>query len=121
MDDQQQTSRALSARHLVTRSYVLHLFYSSIRQFSTFAQQLSSFQRVRSQDDRETLLRASVLEMLFLRSALAYDTRLKGWRGPESSRETDEALIYLEDVRELVDDERLLDKHKRFMKGMQVG
>lgn len=110
----------LPARHLVTRSYVLQLFYSAIRQFSNFAQQLSSFQRIRLATDRETLLRASVLEMLFLRSALAYDARLKGWRGPESSSETDEALIYFEDVRELVDDERLLEKHKRFMKGMQV-
>ncbi|XP_022661248.1 vitamin D3 receptor A-like isoform X2 [Varroa destructor] len=111
----------LSTGHLVTRSYVLQLFFSAIRQFSCFAQQLASFQVIPIAADRETLLRASVLEMLFLRSAFAYDARLKGWVvSHEASRRTDEALVYFEDVRELVDDERLLEKHKRFMKGMQA-
>lgn len=111
---------ALQSRQMVTRSYVLHLFFSVIKQFSYFSQTLSSFQAIPILADRETLLRASVLEMLFLRSAYAYDDRLKGWLlAHDQPRDVDEALVYFEDVREFVDDDLLIEKHKRFVKSMR--
>lgn len=111
---------AFQSRQMVTRSYVLHLFFSVIKQFSHFSQTLSSFQAIPILADRETLLRSSVLEMLFLRSAYAYDDRLKGWLlSHDQPRDVDEALVYFEDVREFVDDDLLIEKHKRFVKTMR--
>ncbi|XP_003748267.1 vitamin D3 receptor [Galendromus occidentalis] len=111
---------AFQSRRMVTRSYVLHLFFSAIKQFSYFSQKLSSFRAIPIMADKETLLRSSVLEMLFLRSAYAYDDRLKGWvLSHDQPRDVDEALVYLEDVREFVDDDLLIEKHKRFVKTMR--
>lgn len=55
-----------------SRTELLDLFFTLIQQLSGFAQQLSAFSKV-VENDRQVLLRTSVLELCFLRSAFAFN------------------------------------------------
>ncbi|XP_023225253.1 thyroid hormone receptor beta-like isoform X1 [Centruroides vittatus] len=96
-----------------TRTEILDMFFTVIKQFAHFAQRLDSFSKI-PQAEQEVLLRTGVLELCFIRGAYAYDERHCCWPDKRKSLYRDSPILVFEDMKKLVSP-TLYEKHMKFI------
>ncbi|XP_076309115.1 vitamin D3 receptor-like isoform X2 [Tachypleus tridentatus] len=99
------------------RTEVIDMFFTVIKQFAHFAQQLHSF-AVIPRHDQEILLRTGVMELCFLRSAYVFDESQQAWSDQNKMFYKFSPTLLAEDVKRLVSDE-LFEKHMEFIRGIK--
>ncbi|XP_022257972.1 thyroid hormone receptor beta-like [Limulus polyphemus] len=99
------------------RTEIIDMFFTVIKQFANFAQQLRSF-AVIPPHDQEILLRTGVMELCFLRGAYVFDETRGAWPDQEKMFYKISPTLSAEDVRRLVSAE-LFDKHMGFIRGIK--
>ncbi|XP_076366208.1 vitamin D3 receptor-like isoform X2 [Tachypleus tridentatus] len=100
-----------------SRTEIIDMFFTVIKQFAHFAQQLRSFAII-PRHDQETLLRTGVMELCFLRGAYVFDEARGTWPDQEKMWHQVSPTLSAEDVKRLVSVE-LFDKHMEFIRGLK--
>lgn len=100
-----------------SRTDILELFFTVIKQFAHFSRQLDSFDAIGS-SDQEVLLRCGVLELCFIRGAYVFDEVRLCWPDKSLPLYQDAFVLSAEDLKKLVSHE-LHDKHLRFVQSLR--
>ncbi|XP_076333593.1 thyroid hormone receptor beta-like isoform X1 [Tachypleus tridentatus] len=100
-----------------SRTEILDMFFTVIKQFSHFAQNLECFSYI-PQRDQEVLLRSGVMEMCFLRGAYVFDEKRGCWPERKKILYKDAPSLKAEDIKKLVSP-ALYEKHMKFIAGIK--
>ncbi|XP_054718006.1 thyroid hormone receptor beta-A-like [Uloborus diversus] len=100
-----------------TRTEILDMFFTVVKQFTDFSQRLDTFRMI-PQHDQEILLRTGVLELCFIRGAFVYDEKLSRWPHTGKPMYRDSPTLEAEDVKKLVSFE-LFNKHMEFIRSVK--
>ncbi|XP_076334030.1 vitamin D3 receptor-like [Tachypleus tridentatus] len=100
-----------------SRTQILDMFFTVIKQFSHFAQNLKCFSYI-PQRDQEVLLRSGIMEMCFLRGAYVFDNRRGCWPDRKKVLYRDSPTLKAEDIMKLVSP-TLFEKHMKFNEGIK--
>lgn len=100
-----------------SRTEVLDMFFTVVKQFAHFSQRLETFSKIRHHD-QEILLRTGVLELCFIRGAYVYDEKLARWPHTGKPLYRDSPTLDSEDIKKLVSPE-LFDKHMEFIRSIK--
>ncbi|XP_071041200.1 thyroid hormone receptor beta-A isoform X2 [Parasteatoda tepidariorum] len=100
-----------------TRTEILDMFFTTVKQFTNFSQKLESFRKI-TQHDQEILLRTGVLELCFIRGAYVYDDKLARWPHTGKPMYRNSPTLDAEDIKKLVSTE-LYNKHMKFIRSVK--
>ncbi|XP_013775695.2 vitamin D3 receptor-like [Limulus polyphemus] len=96
---------------------ILDMFFTVVKQFAHFAQQLCSFSVI-PRYDQEILLRTGVMELCFLRGAYMFNENHMCWPDHEKMFCKASPKLLAEDLKKLVTTE-LFEKHMKFIEGVK--
>ncbi|XP_076345191.1 thyroid hormone receptor beta-like isoform X1 [Tachypleus tridentatus] len=96
-----------------SRTEIIDMFFTVIKQFAHFAQNLEGFSVI-PHSDQQVLLRSGVMEMCFLRGAYVFDEKNGCWPDLRKTLYRDSPQLRAEDIKKLVSP-TLFEKHIKFV------